>query len=242
MVAIIVTLPLSNRLAGQAIDRFEVASIRPSTQRPEAGTKVELFPGGRIRIANEPIRLLLRMAFHLQDAQIAGAPGWIATERYDIEAKTGTPEKLTPGMMGPLMQSLLAERFQLKFHRETRELTVGALVVASGGPKLKISTEGGGSGENTSGNSRRSQLVATGTSMELFAAYLGNRLDRIVVDQTGLAARYDFTLEWAPDETADSSAPGLIAALRDQVGLRIEPRKAPVEVLVVDSISKPSAN
>jgi uncharacterized protein (TIGR03435 family) len=121
-------------------------------------------------------------------------------------------------------------------------LTVGALVVASGGPKLKTQAQGEGSGMNTTGDSKKSQAVATGTSMDLLAAYLGNRLDRIVVDQTGLTGRYDFSLEWAPDETADSSAPGLIAALRDQLGLRIEPRKAAVEVLVIDSISKPSEN
>ena len=235
-------LLLSNQLGGQTPLRFAVASIRPSVQGTDAGTKVELFPGGRLRISNEPVMLLLRMAFQVQDAQIINAPRWLATDRYDIEAKAGTDGKLTPQMMGPLMQSLLAERFQLKFHRETRELTVGALIVAAGGSKVKASTEGEASGMNTSGGPHRSQVAATATSMELLAAYVGNRLDRIVVDQTGLRGSYDFTLEWAADETEDSPAPGLISALRVQLGLRIEPRKAAVEVLVVDSISKPSEN
>lgn len=235
-----IALLLSNAAGGQSPTQFDVVSIRPSPA--SGGTSVELFEGGRIRIANEPVKLLLRMAFQLQNAQIAGAPAWLDTDRYDIEAKTGRPEKITRDQMGPLMQSLLAERFQLRFHRETRELTVGALVVAKGGAKLKTKAEGEGSGMNTSGGSKRSQLTATGTSMELLASYVGNRLDRIVVDRTGLTESYDFTLEWAPDETAESSAPSLITALRDQLGLRIEPQKSPVQVLVIDRIARPSEN
>jgi uncharacterized protein (TIGR03435 family) len=95
---------------------------------------------------------------------------------------------------------------------------------------------------NTSGGPKSSHLIATGTSMELFAGYLGNRLGRIVVDRTGLTESYDFTLEWSPDETADSSMPSLVTALRDQLGLRIEPQKAPVEAVVIDAISRPSEN
>jgi uncharacterized protein (TIGR03435 family) len=233
---------LFSKGAGGQPPKFEVVSIRPSAASPGAGTSVDLFEGGRIRIANEPVKLLLRMAFRMQNAQIVGGPAWLDTDRYDIEAKTGRPEKIARADMGPLMQSLLAERFRLQFHRETRELTVGALVAAKGGPKLKAKAEGEGSGMNTSGDSKRSQLLATGTSMELLASYVGNRLDRIVVDKTGLTESYDFTLEWAPDETADSSAPSLITALRDQLGLRIEPRKSPVEVLAIDRIARPSEN
>jgi len=233
-------LLLVTGLAGQT-PGFEVVSIRPSAAAPGAGTSVDLFEGGRIRIANEPVKLLIRMAFRMQDAQIAGGPGWLDTDRYDIEAKTGTPERIAREQMGPLMQTLLAERFGLQFHRETRELTVGALVVAKGGTKLKAN-ESGGSGMNTSGGPKKSTLIAAGTSMELLAGYVGNRLARIVVDRTGLAGSYDFTLEWAPDETSDSAVPGLIAALRDQLGLRIEAQKAPVEVLVIDRIGRPSEN
>jgi uncharacterized protein (TIGR03435 family) len=193
------------------------------------------------RIANEPVKLLLRMAFQMQDAQIAGGPTWLDGDRYDIEAKTGGAGKIAHELMGPLMQNLLAERFHLKFHRETRELTVGALVAAKGGPRLKLNSEGG-SDMNTSGGPKKSRLIATGTSMELLAGYVGNRLGRIVVDRTGLAGSYDFVLEWAAEETPDGAVPGLITALRDQLGLRIEPQKAPVEVLVIDSIGRPSEN
>ena len=95
---------------------------------------------------------------------------------------------------------------------------------------------------NTSGGPKKSRLIATGTSMELLAGYVGNRLGRIVVDRTGLAGSYDFVLEWAAEETPDGAVPGLITALRNQLGLRIEPQKAPVEVLVIDSIGRPSEN
>jgi uncharacterized protein (TIGR03435 family) len=125
---------MSNGFA-EAPQRFEVVSIRRTTASASAGTSVDLFEGGRLRIDNEPVKLLIRQAFQVQDAQIAGTPAWVDTDRYDIEAKTGSPEKISREQMGPLMQNLLAERFHLKFHRETRELTVGALVVAKGGPK-----------------------------------------------------------------------------------------------------------
>jgi len=123
-----------------------------------------------------------------------------------------------------------------------REQTVLALVPAKGGPKLNDATAEEGTGMNTSGGQHRSRAVATATSMELLAGYLGNRLGRIVVDKTGLAGRYDFTLEWAPDEAVESPAPPLITALREQLGLRLETQKSPVEVLVIDSLERPTEN
>jgi len=95
---------------------------------------------------------------------------------------------------------------------------------------------------NTSGGGKQSKLIATAVPMELLASYVGDRLGRIVVDGTGLSESYDFTLEWEPDETVDSGVPSLITALREQLGLRVETRKSPVEVLVIDSIARPSEN
>jgi uncharacterized protein (TIGR03435 family) len=226
----------------QPPQRFEVAVVRPTVAAPNAGTSVELFPGGRICIVNEPVKLLVRMAFQLQDSQIAGDPAWLVSDRYDIEAKTGLPEKLTPEQLAPMLQDLLADRFHLKSHRETREIPVYALTVAKGGPKLKAAAEGEAAGMNTHPGSKSSQAVATATTMDLLAKYVGNRVGRIVLDKTGLGRAYDFTLEWAPDSAADSSAPPLVTALHEQLGLRLESQKAPVEVLVIDSISRPSEN
>jgi uncharacterized protein (TIGR03435 family) len=235
-------LSLLNPAPAQSPQSFETAVIRPTQAAANAGTSVELFQGGRIKIVNEPIKLLIRMAFQLQNAQIMGGPEWLEAARYDIEAKTGLPEKIKPDQLGSLMQSLLAERFSLKFHREMRELTVYALETAKDGPKLKPKSEGESSSSNTTGGPNASHLTATATSMELLAGYMGNRLGCIVLDKTGLTGGYDFKLDWSPDESPASTLPSLVTALREQLGLRLELHKSPVEVLVIDSIGKPSEN
>jgi uncharacterized protein (TIGR03435 family) len=239
---LVIALLLAQCVSGQPPERFEVAVIRPTQSVTATGTSFDLFPGGRIRITNEPVKLLIRVAFQMQNSQIAGGPKWLDNDRYDIDAKTGRPEKLKPDQVSPLMRDLLEDRFHLKAHRETREQTVYALVVDKSGPKLKPKTEGQANGMNTSGGRGTSRLTGTAVSMELLAGYVGNRLGRIVVDKTGLTDAYDFTLEWAPDETPDSTAPSLTAALRDQLGLRLESQKSPVEVLVIDSIERPTEN
>ena len=235
-------LLLSSSLHAQSPQQFEVAAIRPNLAGSTAGTSFNLFAGGRLKITNEPIKLLLRVAFELQNVQIVGGPAWLDTDRYDIEAKTGRPEKLERGQLKPLLQSLLAERFHLKFHRETRELNVYALMLAKDGPKFKPKGEGDVSAMNTHSGPGKSQVTATAVSLDLLAGYLGNRLGRIVLDKTGLNDAYNFTLEWTPDEAPESAAPSLVTALREQLGLRLESQKSPVEVLVIDSLQKPSEN
>jgi uncharacterized protein (TIGR03435 family) len=236
------SLLLSLVISAQSPQKFEVAVIRPSVAPPGAGTSFNVFEGGRLRIVNEPVRLLIRVAFRLQNAQIAGGPGWLDTNRFDVEAKTGRPEKPTPDQLSPLMQDMLTERFHLKFHRETRELTVYVLMVAKKGPKLKLKAEDESTAMNTHGGQGMSQLIGTAVPIELLAGYVGNRLGRIVLDRTGLTGSYDFTLDWAPDQAPDSSAPSLVTALREQLGLRLESHRSPVEVLVIDSIDGPSEN
>ena len=233
---------LSSEALGQPPQRFEVAVIRLSRSADLNGTSFELFEGGRIRITNEPVKLLIRAAFHLQNSEIAGGPVWLDSDRYDIEAKTGRPEKPNPEQLSPMIQNLLADRFSLKFHREKRELPVYALVAAKGGARLKANLDGGVGATKTSVGPGKSRLDGTAVSMELLAGYIGNRLGQIVVDKTGLSGGYDFTLEWAPNQAADSSAPSLVTALREQLGLRLESQKSPVEVLVIDALEKPSEN
>jgi uncharacterized protein (TIGR03435 family) len=113
--------------------------------------------------------------------------------------------------------------------------------VAKGGPKLKPTSGDQGSSTNTKPDGT-SHLISTATTMPLLANYIGNRLQTIVVDKTGLTGSYDFTLDWAPNEAQDSSAPSLVTALHDQLGLRLESGKNPLEVLVIDKIERPSAN
>jgi uncharacterized protein (TIGR03435 family) len=229
-------------LPAQPPQNFEVAVIRPSQVATSSGSSLNLFEGGRLRITNEPVKLLIRLAFQVQNSQIVGGPSWMDSDRYDIEAKSGLPGTILPSQLHPLMESLLIDRFHLKFHWEMRDLQVLALTVAKGGPKLKPASEGEASAANTSGGAHKSQLAATGTSMALLAGYIGNRLGRIVVDKTQLSGSYDFTLLWAPDEGADSPAPPLVTALRDQLGLRLESLKSPTKVLVIDSLERPSEN
>jgi uncharacterized protein (TIGR03435 family) len=229
----------------QPPSQFEVAVIRPTTADLKAGTSFNVFEGGRLKITNEPIKLLIRAAFQLQNAQIAGYPEWVESDRFDIEAKTGKPGQITPDEMAPLLQALLAERFGFKFHREARDLNVSALVVDKahkGASNLKPAAEPEKAGMNTHGGPKNSQLVATSTTVAALAAYVGNRLGRLVVDSSGLTGVYDFTLEWSPEESADSAAPSLTTALHDQLGLRLASQKSPVEVLVIDSIQRPSGN
>jgi uncharacterized protein (TIGR03435 family) len=198
--------------------------------------------GGRLKIANEPIKLLIRAAFQLQNAQIAGGPPWLESDRYDIEARTGRPEKPNPSELTPLLQNLLADRFHLKFHRETRELPVSALIVAKSGPRLNPPAEGESAGMSTHTGKGSSQVVATASPMSMLAGYISNRLGQIVVDQTGLTSVYDFTLEWSPEETTDSPHPSLVTALREQLGLTLESRKAAIQVLVIDNLQRPTEN
>ncbi len=227
---------------GQTPRQFEVAVIKPTLAGANAGTSFHLFEGGRLRITNETVKLLIRAAFEIQNAQIVGGPAWLDTDRYDIEARTGSPEKIGRSELKPLLQGLLAERFNLQFHRETRELTVYALVVAKNGPKFKAKAADEVTAMNTHSGPGRSQLIGTGVSMELLAGYIGNRLSRIVLDKTGLNETYNVTLEWAPEPVPESSEPSLVTALREQLGLRLESQKSPAEVLVIDSLQKPSEN
>jgi uncharacterized protein (TIGR03435 family) len=176
--------------------QLELAVIRPSVAGSNTGTSFAVPEGGRLRITNEPLKLLIRAAFGIQNAQIARGSAWIETERFDIQAKTGDGKKIDQGEMKPLLQSLLADRFRLKFHHETRELTVFAITVESKGPpKLKVKTDGELSAMNTHVLAAKSQLIATGTSMELLVVYVANRPGRIVVDETGLKESYGFTLD-----------------------------------------------
>jgi uncharacterized protein (TIGR03435 family) len=238
----LVTLLLLAAASALPAQEFEVAVIRPARSAPNAGTSFELNPGGRIKIVNEPIKLLIRTAFRLQNSQIAGAPGWLDSDRYDIEAQTGRPGKPTPDELTPLLQQLLATRFHLKFHKEMRETSVHALVPAKGGAKLTAAEPGEKAGTNSQSAHGTFHVVATASPMSDLASYIGNRLGSIVVDGTNLTGSYDFKLTWTADSSAGSDEASLITALTEQLGLRLEARKAPVEHLVIDSIERPSEN
>jgi uncharacterized protein (TIGR03435 family) len=171
-----------------------------------------------------------------------GGPGWIGTEKYDIEAKVDVSQVNVHVDYGPMLQALLADRFRLRAHRETKELPVYSLVVAKNGPKLTVHTGADGASTNTSHGSGKATMVAIEASMAGLAERLGRELAAAVIDNTGLRENYDVTLEWAPNLTADSTLPSIFTALQEQLGLRLESTKGSVEVLVIDSAEKASEN
>jgi uncharacterized protein (TIGR03435 family) len=222
---------------------FEVASIKPA--EPDA-QDTKLIPAEDLIVKNLPLLDLIAFAYNSAAFQVTGAPGW-AGDRYDILAKppkgqsaaSGSEEGI--GQSRERLRSLLARRFGLQVHRETREGTVYLLMLAKGGPKLKEITEG--DNKQISGSRNRSQ--GWGATMPMLAGMLSNRTGRKVIDKTGLTARYDWVLEWAPDTegaNAGETGPTIFTALREQLGLKLETSKAPVEVIVVDHLDRPSPN
>lgn len=227
-----------------APQQFEVAVIRLDNAGASPGTSANIYDGGRVQVTNATMRWVIRVAFHLEDRQVVGGPGWLDNDRYDIEAKTGRPEKPTPEQVQPMMQNLLAERFHLKCHRETRQMQVYALVsTGKAAPELKQSADGTPTSMNTNGApGSPQQLTAKGTTMAQLSNYVGNRLGHFVVDRAAMEGGYDFTLEWTQGGGGDSGFPSLVTALQEHLGLKLEQRKEPVEVLVIDSIDRPTEN
>lgn len=228
---------------------FEVASIKPSKPYSR-GLDWDDSPG-RVSIAGYNLRQLIRAAYGLKsNAQVVGGPKWIDTARFDIVAKaddaeTAKMQKMSDtdwvGERSLMLQSLLAERFRLTVSRDTRALPVYALVVTKSGSKLKAAKPDEGSDLSGWGG----HLEATATTMSAFADYLNGvreLADRVVLNRTSLTAAYDFNLDWARDRgdggSQDSEFPGLYTALEEQLGLKLAPEKAPVEVVVVESASE----
>jgi uncharacterized protein (TIGR03435 family) len=187
----------------------------------------------------------MRLAYGVQAAQISGGPSWIRSEGFDIEAKTDNPQVATKKQMeeqvGPLFRHLLEDRFQLKVHRETRQSPVYSLVAGKNGARLKTSTAESAT-MNNSMHDGRMVLQAEGVQMAGLVALLAKQLGRPVADKTGLAGKYDLRLEWSPELGPDSTAGSIFSALQEQLGLKIETVKGTVDVVVVDSASRPSEN
>jgi uncharacterized protein (TIGR03435 family) len=236
-------IPQHLRVAPMAADadpRFEVATIKPG--RPEdRGPRLGL-EGRRFSFAHASLNDLFDFAYGLQQRQISGAPDWAGTESYDISAVPDGEGEPNAKQWQTMVRKLMADRFQLKFHYEKREMPVYALTIAKSGPKLKSSdpneaqSMGGGPGN----------LGATNATMADIAQLLAHGfLDRPVVDQTGLTGKFDLRLRWTPDEVATQTAdapPGLFTAIQEQLGLKLVAIKAPVDVMVIDQIERPSAN
>ncbi len=217
---------------------FEVVSIKPITER-KPGTIV--FDGATVNMNSFGAFGVIQQAFAVRPIDILGAPDWTRSEPYEIVAKTEDGfGALTMDRVRPLLRSLLADRFHLVAHQETRELPIYELVVAKGGAKLKRST-GGDQVQNG-----RGRIQGVNQNTATLAGQVALFADRHVVDRTGLDEKYDYVLQWAPDLTptpvTDSDVPSLFTALQEQLGLQLRSAKGPVKVIVVDQIERPSPN
>jgi uncharacterized protein (TIGR03435 family) len=272
VVACVVLLTAIGILAqsGSATLTFEVASIKPSGADPHGA--FQIMPGGGLRTVGTSLKMLIGQAYDVRDFQISGGPNWISTDRFDITAKPGTgsespsqdPRTMTDesfktvgDQMRERLRSLLADRFRLALHRETKEESVYVLVVAKGGPKLHASEVNGGSVQRPMMRMGRGDLSGQAAPLAFLVQTLSSQLGRPVIDHTGLTGHYDFTLQWTPDPgqpaaspaigpdappPPDPNGPSIFAAVQEQLGLRLESQKGPVEMLVIDRVEKPSEN
>ncbi len=235
--------------------RFEVTSVKPNKSMPR-GIRFDFPAGGRYVATNVTLQNLTVNAYLIFDFQVEGAPGWANSDHFDVEGKAqGNPSRQQVRLM---VRSLLADRFKLATHRETKEMPVYEIVVAKGGIKFK---EGKCAGEPGPANpcggttvSLRGEAIARELSVKDFGDALSSLLSRTVVDKTGLSGKYDFDLHWTPDGSAihgpgdpdappsDPNGPSIFTALREQLGLELKAARGPVEMLVIDHAEKPEPN
>jgi uncharacterized protein (TIGR03435 family) len=226
---------------------FEAASVKPAA--PPKG--MIPMPGrnpGRVRYPYINMKYLLVAAYDVKVFQVAG-PAWLDTERFEIDA-TMAPET-TPEQFRMMLQNLLAERFKMVVHRESKYLPTYELVVARNGPRFKESVplrnndarRPPGLPIAVSMTNGRAGMDGQFNTMSELAELLTTFMDRPVFDRTGLNAKYDFTLTYAPEGSPSTTEPDIFAAVETQLGLKLEPKKGPVEMIVVDRAEKtPSGN
>jgi uncharacterized protein (TIGR03435 family) len=215
---------------------FEAASVKV-TASPDNGFNESDTNPGRLTLRNVSLRWCIRFAYGVQDFQISGGPKWLDHDRYDIDGKAAGPAK-TPELR-LMLQSLLAERFRLVLHRESRLSSGYALVVAKGGLKLKPREGAAPAAKLIDPVSPFRNVRMTG-----LASYLGRSLRVPVADATNVTGVFDFDLGWTPERGVREAAeamPSIFEAL-EELGLKLEPRKEPLEVIVVDSAEKASEN
>lgn len=232
---------------------FEVAAIKRSANLDKGGS-LGMLPGGRFRAVNFDAFTLVAFAYrtrpprNLNGSQIVGAPDWLSSERYDITAKI-SPElveraRTDPQQTPKLVQALLEDRFKLTLHREVHNMPVYSLVVARKagtlGPRLRRSTVDCQQERSTCGiRTVPGRLTAGRITLETLAIMLSGPAGRLVFDRTGLAGSFDVDLEWSADQ-APSDAPSIFAAVQEQLGLKLDFVREPVDVVVIDHVERPT--
>jgi len=225
---------------------FEVTSIKPRPKERVGYALTRECKNDRFRAANEPLSWIIEWAYDLPEYRVAGLPDWTTTfqDSYDIDARAAGP--VDENQCRVMVRSLLADRFKMKAHRETRDMPVYELVVAKKGPKLREVTEdtldSKGVGINGAHELDANLQLPSGWPMSRLVNALSGRREvgRPVIDKTGLGGIYSFELTFSVKEGDDK--PSIFTAVQEQLGLKLEPAKAPFEVLVVDHIERTSAN
>lgn len=232
---------------------FEVATIK-LVKEPEPGRLQDRTEGRRLSARNMTLRDMVMIGYEVDPRQIAGGPAWTAADQYDIDAVTAEGVEINDLREEAIFRELLSDRFRLTFHREQRTMSVYALTAAKGGPKLQAAAPdappNGASCEHLGVCNFRNE------PFQHFSRWLQLVLDKPVVDKTGITGMFNFTLRWTPDESQFTSMgihvppaadnpnapPGLFTAIQEQLGLKLEPQKIPVQVLVIDHVERPSEN
>ncbi len=245
----------SQSAGGKALS-FEVASIKPNRSGAR-NSGFKRFIGGQLDATNITLKMLIAFAYDTPEDRILQGPAWIESERYDVLAKpdqaTDQPADRSMSATKLRTQTLLADRFKLTLHKETRQLPIFRLLVDKGGPKHLLPPKGATPDLFTNGR----HVTCQAASMAFFAKnFLAGQVGGPVFDETGIEGKFDFSMNWSPadiqpgkpidagDERSapDPMAPSIFTALREQLGLRLEAGKGPVEVLVIGHAEKPSEN
>jgi uncharacterized protein (TIGR03435 family) len=259
-VGTLVAIPIFSQTPADTKPSFEIASVKQSAA-------LNAYAGGspgRFIATGVSLRLLIMNAYRVRDFQLTGGPGWVNTDRWDIEAKAKADDAALPPATGSdptkpnrgdlMLQSLLEDRFQLKVHREMKDLPVYELKVAKNG--LQIKDSAGVPAGRPRMRSGRGNFEAYELSLAGFANLLSMQVERIVIDRTNVTGLYDISLKWTEDRPRPNAAVGadgaepaapsdqlsIFTALQEQLGLKLESARGPVEVLVIDSVGKPAEN
>lgn len=253
--------------------KYEVSSIKPS--KPGNDVFMNLTMGDTYTATSVTVQALIESAYGIHSDQIFGVSKWVSSETYDIQAKMESSladalKKLRPedGRLArqQMLRALLTDRFKLTFHYETKELPVYSLLIAKNGSKLResvpgqnpsigapsaggggatVSMSGAGATDGTGAPAGTRSLLGHEATIERLARAISVALDCRVLDKTGLAGKYDYSLQWVQDDLrpeAEPSGPSIFAAIQEQLGLKLESGKGPVEVLVIDHVERPSGN
>jgi uncharacterized protein (TIGR03435 family) len=235
-----------------AAPSFEVATIKPVDPGPQAGRFIRMEGNNRFQAKNYTLKLLIAAAYDLNPREITGGPGWVETDKFDVQAVTPGEERPSHDAQMLMLREMLTDRFHLTFHRQPKDFSIYEITVAKDGPKMKETSV---PTEETKTLSTvymdRVVMPARNASVSDLARVMQRAIvDRPVVDSTGLTGHYDFNLVWAPDETQfegdisvpETDAPPLLKAMEEQLGLQMKATKGPVETMVIDGAEKPTEN